>query len=60
MTGQASVAGNLAYAIPGLVAYFAGGALSALFLRESEHVVKRLLFGAALIVAGGALIGAFR
>jgi drug/metabolite transporter (DMT)-like permease len=37
-----------------------GVALSALFLRESELVGKRLLFGAALIVAGGALIGAFR
>jgi drug/metabolite transporter (DMT)-like permease len=37
-----------------------GVALSALFLRESELVGKRLLFGAALIVAGGALIGVFR
>jgi drug/metabolite transporter (DMT)-like permease len=37
-----------------------GVALSALLLRESELVGKRLLFGAALIVAGGALIGAFR
>jgi drug/metabolite transporter (DMT)-like permease len=37
-----------------------GVALSALFLRESERVGKRLVFGAALIVAGGALIGAFR
>jgi uncharacterized membrane protein len=37
-----------------------GVALSALLLRDSEHVGKRLLFGAALIVAGGALIGAFR
>ena len=37
-----------------------GVGLSALFLRESEHVGKRLLFGAALIVAGGALIGAYR
>ena len=37
-----------------------GVALSALFLRESERVGKRLLLGAALIVAGGALIGAFR
>jgi uncharacterized membrane protein len=37
-----------------------GIALSALLLRESELVGKRLLFGAALIVAGGALIGAYR
>lgn len=37
-----------------------GVALSALLLRDSELVGKRLLFGAALIVAGGALIGAFR
>lgn len=37
-----------------------GVALSALFLRESELVGKRLLAGAALIVAGGALIGAYR
>jgi drug/metabolite transporter (DMT)-like permease len=37
-----------------------GVGLSALFLRESEHVGKRLLIGAALIVTGGALIGAFR
>jgi uncharacterized membrane protein len=37
-----------------------GVALSALLLRESELVGKRLLLGAALIVAGGALIGAFR
>ena len=38
----------------------AGVALSVLFLRESEVVGKRLALGAALIVAGGALIGAFR
>ena len=38
----------------------AGVALSALFLRESEVVGKRLVLGAALIVAGGALIGATR
>jgi uncharacterized membrane protein len=37
-----------------------GVALSAFLLRESELVGKRLLLGAALIVAGGALIGAFR
>jgi len=37
-----------------------GVGLSALFLRESEHIGKRLLIGAALIVAGGALIGAYR
>jgi drug/metabolite transporter (DMT)-like permease len=37
-----------------------GVALSALLLRESEVVGKRLLFGVALIVAGGTLIGAFR
>jgi drug/metabolite transporter (DMT)-like permease len=38
----------------------AGVALSALLLRDSELVGKRLFLGAALIVAGGALIGAFR
>jgi drug/metabolite transporter (DMT)-like permease len=38
----------------------AGVALSALLLRESEVVGRRLFLGAALIVAGGALIGAFR
>jgi drug/metabolite transporter (DMT)-like permease len=38
----------------------AGVALSMLFLRRSELVGKRLVFGAALIVAGGALIGATR
>jgi drug/metabolite transporter (DMT)-like permease len=37
-----------------------GVGLSVLFLRESELVGKRLVFGALLIVAGGALIGAFR
>jgi drug/metabolite transporter (DMT)-like permease len=37
-----------------------GVALSALLLRHSELVGKRLLVGAGLIVAGGALIGAFR
>src|SRR5579884_292623 len=38
----------------------AGVALSALLLRESELVGKRLLAGVVLIVAGGALIGAYR
>jgi drug/metabolite transporter (DMT)-like permease len=38
----------------------AGVGLSALLLRETELVGKRLLVGAALIVAGGALIGASR
>jgi drug/metabolite transporter (DMT)-like permease len=37
-----------------------GVGLSALLLRESELVGKRLVLGAALIVAGGALIGATR
>jgi drug/metabolite transporter (DMT)-like permease len=37
-----------------------GVGLSALFLRESELVGKRLVFGALLIVAGGAVIGAVR
>jgi drug/metabolite transporter (DMT)-like permease len=37
-----------------------GVGLSALLLRESEVVGKRLVFGALLIVAGGALIGVFR
>ncbi len=37
-----------------------GVALSVLLLRDSELVGRRLLAGAALIVAGGALIGAFR
>jgi uncharacterized membrane protein len=34
--------------------------LSALLLRRSELVGSRLLLGAALVVAGGAIIGAFR
>ena len=38
----------------------AGVALSALLLRHSELVGRRLLVSAGLIVAGGALIGAFR
>jgi drug/metabolite transporter (DMT)-like permease len=37
-----------------------GVALSALLLRDSERVGRQLVFGAALVVAGGALIGAFR
>jgi drug/metabolite transporter (DMT)-like permease len=37
-----------------------GVALSALLLRRSELVGRQLIFGAALVVAGGALIGAFR
>jgi drug/metabolite transporter (DMT)-like permease len=37
-----------------------GVALSALLLRESELVGRRLVFGALLIVAGGVLIGVFR
>jgi drug/metabolite transporter (DMT)-like permease len=37
-----------------------GVALSAVLLRKSESVGKRLVFGAALIVTGGALIGASR
>jgi drug/metabolite transporter (DMT)-like permease len=37
-----------------------GVALSALLLRHSELVGRRLVLGAGLIVAGGALIGAFR
>jgi drug/metabolite transporter (DMT)-like permease len=37
-----------------------GVALSALLLRHSELVGKRLVFGATLVVAGGALIGAYR
>lgn len=37
-----------------------GVGLSVLLLRRSELVGRRLVVGAALIVAGGALIGAFR
>ncbi len=37
-----------------------GVVLSLLFLRDSELIGKRLILGAALIVAGGALIGAYR
>ena len=37
-----------------------GVGLSALLLRRHELVGRRLFVGAALIVAGGALIGAFR
>jgi bacterial/archaeal transporter family protein len=53
--GRVSVVAPLV-AIESLVAV----GLSALLLRESEFVGKRLLFGAVLIVAGGALIGAYR
>lgn len=37
-----------------------GVLLAALFLRRSELVGPRVVLGAALLVAGGALIGAFR
>jgi uncharacterized membrane protein len=37
-----------------------GVGLSALLLRHTELVGRRLALGAALIVAGGVLIGAFR
>jgi len=37
-----------------------GVTLSWLVLRQSEHVGRRLLAGAALVVAGGVLIGIFR
>jgi drug/metabolite transporter (DMT)-like permease len=37
-----------------------GVLLAALLLRQSELVGRRLVFGAALVVAGGALIGAYR
>jgi len=37
-----------------------GVGLSVLLLRDSELVGRRLAFGAALIVAGGAVIGATR
>jgi drug/metabolite transporter (DMT)-like permease len=37
-----------------------GVVLAALLLRHSEVVGRRLAFGALLVVAGGALIGAFR
>jgi drug/metabolite transporter (DMT)-like permease len=37
-----------------------GVTLSALFLRHTELVGRRLLLGAALIVAGGVLVGVFR
>ncbi len=37
-----------------------GVVLAVAFLRDSERVGKRLILGAALIVVGGALIGAFR
>jgi drug/metabolite transporter (DMT)-like permease len=53
--GRVSVVAPLV-AIESLV----GVALSVLLLRDSEVVGKRLVLGAALIVAGGALIGAFR
>jgi drug/metabolite transporter (DMT)-like permease len=37
-----------------------GVTLSWLVLRESERVGPRLFFGAALVVAGGVLIGIYR
>ena len=60
VTGQASVAGNLAFAVPGLVAYFAGGALSGYLETRDAVGASRILFavggGLMLIVA---LMGAF-
>jgi drug/metabolite transporter (DMT)-like permease len=58
---EAYYRGNVTVVAP-LVAIesLVGVALSALLLRDSELVGKRLVFGAALIVAGGALIGATR
>ncbi|HEX7946118.1 MAG TPA: MFS transporter [Phenylobacterium sp.] len=60
VTGQASVAGNLAYAIPGLVAYFAGGALSGYLESRDAVAASRTLFavGGGLMVIV-ALMGAF-
>ena len=37
-----------------------GVTLSWLVLRQSEHVGRRLVFGAALVVSGGVLIGIYR
>jgi drug/metabolite transporter (DMT)-like permease len=37
-----------------------GVTLSWLFLRRTEHIGRRLVIGAALVVAGGALIGIYR
>jgi drug/metabolite transporter (DMT)-like permease len=37
-----------------------GVALSLLLIRHTEHIGRRIVIGAALVVAGGALIGAFR
>jgi uncharacterized membrane protein len=37
-----------------------GVLLAAIVLRRTELVGRQLVFGAALVVAGGALIGAFR
>jgi drug/metabolite transporter (DMT)-like permease len=37
-----------------------GVTLSWLFLRRSEHIGRRLVIGAALVVSGGALIGIYR
>src|SRR4029078_13420949 len=58
---EASSRGRVTIVAP-LVAIesLAGVALSALLLRHSELVGKRLVVSAGLIVAGGALIGAFR
>jgi drug/metabolite transporter (DMT)-like permease len=53
--GRVSIVAPLV-AVESLVAV----ALAILLLRDSERVGKRLILGAALIVAGGALIGALR
>jgi MFS family permease len=59
MTGQFSVIGNIAFAVPVLVAYFLGGALSGRLEGRDDAGAARLLFGvgAALMLAT-ALMGA--
>lgn len=59
MTGQVSVIGNLALAIPGLVAYFMGGALSGYLESRDAATAARTLFavGGGLMVAVAVLGG---
>lgn len=52
MTGQVSVIGNLALAVPGLVAYFLGGALSGYLESRDAATAARMLFA----VGGGLML----
>lgn len=60
MTGQASVMGNLAMAVPSLAAYFLGGALSGyLETRGAAEAAQTLFAVGATLMLAVALMGAF-